>query len=68
MRGDTVAPRTMGDFLRDFEGENLKKLNRFLLVQAKSVKELNVDTSMKKTSGLIMSFSLPIQRARPTFS
>ena len=27
MRGETVAPRTMGDFLRDFEDENLTQLN-----------------------------------------
>ena len=36
MRGETVAPRTMGDFLRDFEEQNLGDLNLFLSVQAKS--------------------------------
>lgn len=36
MRGDSVAPRTMGDFLRDFELENLNNLNLFLARQAKS--------------------------------
>ena len=36
MRGETVAPRTMGDFLRDFENSNLEKLNQFLSGQAKS--------------------------------
>ena len=30
MRGETVAPRTMGDFLRDFDAEHLTKLTRYL--------------------------------------
>lgn len=30
MKGETVAPRTMGDFLRDFEGPQLSKLNQYL--------------------------------------
>lgn len=30
MDGETVAPRTMGDFLQDFDGENLSKLNTYL--------------------------------------
>lgn len=30
MRGETVAPRTMGDFLRDFEGEHILMLNGYL--------------------------------------
>lgn len=30
MDGKTAASRTMGDFLRDFEGEHLERLNRFL--------------------------------------
>jgi hypothetical protein len=30
MRGETVAPRTMGDFLRDFEEEHVAKLNVYL--------------------------------------
>lgn len=30
MDGETVAPRTMGDFLRDFKDENIEKLNRYL--------------------------------------
>jgi hypothetical protein len=30
MRGETVAPRTMGDFLRDFEPEHLNRLNGYL--------------------------------------
>lgn len=27
MKGETVAPRTMGDFLRDFESGHIEKLN-----------------------------------------
>lgn len=34
--GDVVAPRTMGDFLRDFESEHLVKMNGFLKTQARS--------------------------------
>lgn len=30
MRGETVAPRTMGDFLRDFEDQHLASLNFYL--------------------------------------
>lgn len=30
MRGETVAPRTMGDFLRDFEQEHIEALNCYL--------------------------------------
>jgi hypothetical protein len=36
MRGETVAPRTMGDFLRDFETEHLSNLNGLLAQQAKA--------------------------------
>jgi hypothetical protein len=39
LRGESVAPRTMGDFLRDFEVENISKLNAFLPVQAKGYRE-----------------------------
>lgn len=30
MRGETVAPRTMGDFLRDFDETHIKALNEYL--------------------------------------
>lgn len=30
MRGETVAPRTMGDFLRDFEQRHIERLNHYL--------------------------------------
>jgi hypothetical protein len=36
LRGDIVSPRTMGDFLRDFEVENLTAFNSFLSRQARS--------------------------------
>lgn len=47
MRGETVAPRTMGDFLRDFEDENLEKLNRLLPIQAKSYR-VQLERMLKK--------------------
>jgi hypothetical protein len=34
MKGETVAPRTMGDFLRDFEPAHLARLNKFLALQS----------------------------------
>jgi hypothetical protein len=34
MKGETVAARTMGDFLRDFTDEHLEKLNKFLAKMA----------------------------------
>ena len=36
LRGDIVSPRTMGDFLRDFENEQLTRFNSFLSLQARS--------------------------------
>lgn len=39
MQGETVAPRTMGDFLRDFEEENLEKLNWYLAKMSWSIRE-----------------------------
>ena len=47
MRGETVAPRTMGDFLRDFELENIEKLNYFLPQQAKSYR-IQLEKMLKK--------------------
>ena len=35
-KGETVSPRTMGDFLRDFEPEHLEKLSALLSRQGKS--------------------------------
>lgn len=36
LRGDIVSPRTMGDFLRDFEDHHLIALNSFLSLQARA--------------------------------
>ena len=36
LRGDIVSPRTMGDFLRDFEDKQLNAFNSFLSTQAKA--------------------------------
>lgn len=38
MKGETVAPRTMGDFLRDFELEHLEKLNGYLAKMASRIR------------------------------
>ena len=40
MNGDTVAPRTMGDFLRDFEPKNLEESRRIECVFVSSSQEL----------------------------
>lgn len=36
LKGETVLPRTMGNFLRDFSDKNIADLNQFLPLQAKS--------------------------------
>jgi hypothetical protein len=47
MRGETAAPRTMGDFLRDFEIQNLSDLNSFLARQAKAYR-VQLEKMLKK--------------------
>ena len=47
MRGETVAPRTMGDFLRDFEPSHLHRMNEFLATQAKSYR-VQLEKMLKK--------------------
>lgn len=47
MQGETVAPRTMGDFLRDFEPEHLNRLNLFLNTQARSYR-VQLEKMLKK--------------------
>ena len=47
MRGDTTAPRTMGDFLRDFQSHHLANLNKFLARQAKTYR-LQLEKVLKK--------------------
>ncbi|NJL26139.1 MAG: hypothetical protein HC902_13895 [Calothrix sp. SM1_5_4] len=39
LRGDIVSPRTMGDFLRDFEEPNLAAFNSFLSRQARAYRQ-----------------------------
>lgn len=38
MEGETAAPRTMGDFLRDFEEEHASSLNKYLRKMAWSIR------------------------------
>lgn len=47
LRGDIVSPRTMGDFLRDFEPGHLESLSSFLSQQAKSYR-LQLEKMLKK--------------------
>lgn len=47
MRGDTVVPRTMGDFLRDYEDDHLNKTNQFLPSQCMSYRK-NLERHLKK--------------------
>lgn len=47
MRGETAAPRTMGDFLRDFNSSHLEKLNGFLSLQARSYR-IQLEKMLKK--------------------
>jgi hypothetical protein len=46
-KGESVSPRTMGDFLRDFEKEHLNNLNGFLSRQAKSYR-VQLERMLKK--------------------
>lgn len=47
MRGETVVPRTMGDFLRDFEDDHLQQGNQFLAGQAKAYRK-HLERHLKK--------------------
>lgn len=47
MRGETVVPRTMGDFLRDFEDDHLHAGNQFLSEQAKAYRK-HLERHLKK--------------------
>jgi hypothetical protein len=38
MKGETVAPRTMGDFLRDFKDENILKMNGYLSLMSRAIR------------------------------
>lgn len=39
MSGQTAAPRTMGDFLRDFEQENIEKMNDCLSLSSRLIRK-----------------------------
>ena len=39
MKSETVAPRTMGDFLRDFEAGNLSKMNSYLSFMSRAIRK-----------------------------
>jgi hypothetical protein len=39
MKGETVAPRTMGDFLRDFEETNIDKMNGYLSLMSRAIRK-----------------------------
>ena len=47
LRGEIVSPRTMGDFLRDFESAHIENLSSFLSLQAKSYR-LQLEKMLKK--------------------
>lgn len=47
MDGETVAPRTMGDFLRDFNETNINNMNEFLSTQARSYR-VQLEKMLKK--------------------
>lgn len=38
LKGEVVAPRTLGDFLRDFEPEHTGKMNRYLSSMARQIR------------------------------
>lgn len=48
MEGETVAPRTMGDFLRDFTDENLSKLNSYLATMSYRIRRQMVSVLPKE--------------------
>ncbi len=47
MKGETTSPRTMGDFLRDFENKNLNQLNEFLSQQSQLYRK-QLEKTLKK--------------------
>jgi len=59
MRGETVAPRTMGDFLRDFDESHIKQLNEYLPKMATAIrKHLNEVLPEDKRPSEAMSASI----------
>lgn len=43
MKGEVVAPRTLGDWLRDFEPENIEKMNGYLSSMARKIRKQLLD-------------------------
>jgi hypothetical protein len=39
LKGDVVAPRTLGDFLRDFTSVNTEKMNQYLSAMSRSIRQ-----------------------------
>ena len=39
MNGETAAPRTMGDFLRDFEPSNIQQMNSYLSTSSRAIRK-----------------------------
>lgn len=39
LKGEVAAPRTIGDFLRDFSTENLRKMNEYLSFMARKIRD-----------------------------
>jgi hypothetical protein len=39
LKGEVAAPRTLGDFLRDFQPENTQKMNSYLSSMARSIRK-----------------------------
>jgi DDE family transposase len=48
MKGETVAPRTMGDFLRDFLPENLSRMNTYLSTMSRAIRRQLIEVLPKE--------------------
>jgi hypothetical protein len=64
MQGETVAPRTMGDFLRDFDSAEISKMNSFLSTQAKSYR-LQLEKMLKKRVQAVFGAAFVYRFNRP---
>lgn len=65
MRGETVVPRTMGNFLRDFTSEHLNEMNGYLAKQAlatrRHISEVVEETFKPKTIHLSIDSTSHVQ-------
>lgn len=43
MKGEVSAPRTIGDWLRDFEPENIEEMNKFLSRMSRAIRNLLIE-------------------------